>query len=217
MDAKDDAGAVTEDAPVNQATGNVFANDLYLQPARLITAVNGSATNIGDEIQGVYGTFRLNLNGSYTYTLDNGRAATQALAAGQQVVESFTYTAKSFDELTSASSDTATVCITITGAADNASPVITAAVAAGIVTEVADAPSHREHPRATRLSARSTSPTPTLTDSHAVSVAAAGGSYLGTLQRDADRCRRPATARAASPGRSRSSMPRSSTSAPAKA
>ena len=179
-DAKDDAGAVTEDAPINKVTGNVFGNDLNLKPAHLITAVNGSVSNIGDEIQGVYGTFRLKLDGSYTYTLDNSRAATQALAAGQVVVESFTYTAKSFDELTSYSTDSAVVRITITGAADNAAPVVTAAVDAGAVTELADLAAGEGvalHSAAGTVDFTDAN----LADSHTVTVAAAAADYLGAF------------------------------------
>jgi VCBS repeat-containing protein len=180
MDAKDDTGALTEDAPVSQVTGNVFSNDLYLKPLHLITAVNGSAANIGDEIDGIYGTFRLHLDGSYSYQLDNSRAATQALAAGQQVVESFTYTAKNLDELVSVSTDTASVRITITGADDNNAPVITAAIAAGAVTELADnAPG--ESVQLHSASGTVDFGDVNLADSHTVSVAAAAAGFLGTL------------------------------------
>ena len=109
IDARDDANALTEDQGPNQVGGNVFDNDANLGPVRLVVAVNGSAGNVGDEINGTYGTLRLNLNGTYTYTLDNTRAAVQALGAGQTATEDFTYTAKKFDELTSFSSDSATL------------------------------------------------------------------------------------------------------------
>jgi VCBS repeat-containing protein len=180
IDAKDDTAALTEDAAANQVTGNVFTNDLNVQPAHMITAVNGSAGNIGDEIQGTYGTLRLNLDGSYTYTLDNSRAATQALAAGQEVIESFTYGAKSFDELTSASSDSASILITITGAADDVAPVITAAVAAGSVTEIADlAPGESVQPHVASGSVDFIDAN--LTDTHTLAVAAIGTGYLGSF------------------------------------
>jgi VCBS repeat-containing protein len=180
MDAKDDAGALTEDAPVSKVTGNVFSNDLYLKPLHLITAVNGSAANIGDEINGLYGTFRLHLDGSYTYKLDNSRAATQALAAGQQVLESFTYTAKNLDELVSVSTDSAVVRITITGADDNNAPVVTAAIAAGEAIELADnSPGEGVQPHS--ASGTVDFSDVNLTDSHTVSVAAAAAGYLGTL------------------------------------
>ena len=48
-DAKDDARSIAEDAAPNQVGGNVFSNDLNVAPVHLITAVNGSAANIGDD------------------------------------------------------------------------------------------------------------------------------------------------------------------------
>lgn len=42
-------------------------------------------------VDGIYGTLTINPDGSYSYTLDDARAATQALTAGQQVSDIFTY------------------------------------------------------------------------------------------------------------------------------
>ena len=43
-------------------------------------------------LQGLYGSLLLASDGAYTYTLDNTRAATQSLTAGQLVAGTFTYT-----------------------------------------------------------------------------------------------------------------------------
>jgi VCBS repeat-containing protein len=118
IDARDDASAVTEDLAPNTVNGNVFDNDANLKPAHFVTALNGSAWNVGQAIEGTYGSLRLHLNGSYTYTLDNTKPAVQALALGQEVTETFGYTAKTFDELTSFSTDSALLKITVTGAND---------------------------------------------------------------------------------------------------
>lgn len=94
-------------AGVAVASGTVMANDsdanlatvglgetLAVVQARagdaaaggILTALAGATV-----IDGTYGTLTLNPDGSYTYRLDNARAATDALIAGQGVVESFTY------------------------------------------------------------------------------------------------------------------------------
>ncbi|TGT32073.1 VCBS domain-containing protein, partial [Mesorhizobium sp. M8A.F.Ca.ET.165.01.1.1] len=57
-----------------------------------VSAVNGSAGNVGNDLVGTYGTLHLNSDGSYSYTLDNGLASVQALAEGASVTDVFTYT-----------------------------------------------------------------------------------------------------------------------------
>jgi VCBS repeat-containing protein len=130
IDAIDDANEIDEDQTSNSVGGNVFANDENLECAHFITAVNGSAWNVGYEVEGTYGTLRLKLDGSYTYTL---KPAAQTLADGQTVIETFSYTAKSFDEFTSFSTDSAFLNITITGAND--APQIVAGTTSGQVLE----------------------------------------------------------------------------------
>ena len=56
----------------------------------------------------------MNANGTYTYTLNNSDADTNALAHGVTVTEVFTYTVRDPDGLT----DTAQLTITITGTND---------------------------------------------------------------------------------------------------
>ncbi|WPN44545.1 VCBS domain-containing protein [Pseudomonas sp. P8_241] len=74
-------GAVTEDAAVRTATGLLVASDVD-SDARLSWSLTST--------EGSYGTLALDAaSGSWIYTLDNSRAATQALAAGQQVHDSF--------------------------------------------------------------------------------------------------------------------------------
>src|SRR5262245_62967789 len=52
----------------------------------------GVAGNVGVDVAGIYGTLHLNDDGSYTYTLDNTKASVQALAQGQNVSDTFSYT-----------------------------------------------------------------------------------------------------------------------------
>ena len=56
-----------------------------------ITAVAGSAGNVGASVAGTYGHLTLNANGSYTYTADNTSAINSA-ATGSHPVDTFTYT-----------------------------------------------------------------------------------------------------------------------------
>ena len=107
-----DVAQVGEDGLVS-ASGNVLANDSDRDAGTtLAVAAPGSYT-------GSYGSLTLAADGSYTYSLDNASAAVQALAAGQTVIEHFSYTA------TDGAIETASsLAITITGTND--APVVAA-------------------------------------------------------------------------------------------
>ena len=95
------------------ATGNVLTNDTDVDAGDTkIVTTTGTLT-------GTYGSLVLNADGTYTYTLDDTKPATQALAQGQQVNEAFSYTIRDAGGLTSSS----TLTIGITGSADNVPPV----------------------------------------------------------------------------------------------
>ena len=98
------------------AAGNVLTNDTDVDSGdtRTVTAVNGSALNVGQAVTGVYGTLTLGATGAWTYTLDNADPDTNALAQGQVVTDAFTYTITDANGATSSS----TVTITITGTND---------------------------------------------------------------------------------------------------
>ena len=104
------------------ASGNVLTNDTD------VDAGDSKTVTTAGTFSGTYGTLQLNADGSYTYTLDNNLAATQALAQGQQVNEVFNYTMKDGAGATSS----ATLTIGVTGSVDNRAP--TTAVAAESVT-----------------------------------------------------------------------------------
>jgi VCBS repeat-containing protein len=112
--ADDDAAAVTED-DADPATGNVLANDTDVDTTDVLTVatVDGVAGNVGAAVSGTYGTVVIDADGTFSYTLDNGLQVVQALAAGQQVTDSFTYVA-----VDGAATDGATLTVTITGAND---------------------------------------------------------------------------------------------------
>ena len=82
--------------------------------SKTVTAVNGSAVNVGQPLVGTYGTLTLAADGSWSYTLDNADPDTDALAQGQTVTDVFTYTITDGNGATSSASLT----ITITGTND---------------------------------------------------------------------------------------------------
>ncbi|NML93161.1 VCBS domain-containing protein [Novosphingobium olei] len=115
--------AVTNDRAVTE-TG-VAAGDANASGKLLVTDVDDgqAAFQTPASLAGTYGTYTFNATtGSWTYTLDNTKAATQALTASQTV----------HDHLTVVSADgTAThdIAVTVTGANDAATITVDATVA----------------------------------------------------------------------------------------
>lgn len=80
-----DFAAVSEDG-VAQAAGDLLANDADVDAGdRLAVMTTGT-------FAGQYGSLTVNADGSYSYVLANGSDAVQSLAAGQRVMETFSYT-----------------------------------------------------------------------------------------------------------------------------
>ncbi|KQN48786.1 hypothetical protein ASE98_05205 [Pseudomonas sp. Leaf48] len=114
-------GAVTEDAAKSSATGRLVASDVDTD-AQLSWSLASTAGN--------YGTLALDaLTGNWVYTLDNSRTATQALAAGQKVHDSFVATVTDNHGAITQQ----TVDIVITGANDL--PVISGSSAAAVTED----------------------------------------------------------------------------------
>ena len=85
-----DSGAAVESA---SGTGNVLTNDSDRDSDTLVvSAVNGSAGNIGNSVAGTYGHITIAANGSYTYNADN-TSAIDGAATGSHLTDTFTYTA----------------------------------------------------------------------------------------------------------------------------
>ncbi|WP_294259370.1 retention module-containing protein, partial [uncultured Comamonas sp.] len=106
--ASADSGVIFEDA-ASALQGNVLANDKL--GAGGITEHRVSL--VGAD-QGQYGKITLNSDGSYSYQLNSGLKAVQALAQGETLVETFTYTLVDKD----GASSTATLTVTIVGTND---------------------------------------------------------------------------------------------------
>ena len=99
------------------ATGNVLINDSDVDLADVLTvaAVDGVAGNVGQAVAGIYGTVTIDADGGWTYTLDDDDTDTEALAAGETVVDSFDYSVSDGQ----GGSATATLRITIDGTDDS--------------------------------------------------------------------------------------------------
>ena len=109
------------------ATGNVLTNDTDVDTTdtHSVTAVNGSAANVGHDVGGTYGTLHVNADGTYTYTLNNADPDTNALAQGATAIDTFTYT----NSDNHGGSSSSTLTITITGTND--APIAVADTNAG--------------------------------------------------------------------------------------
>jgi VCBS repeat-containing protein len=127
--ARPDTDAISEDAP-GAATGNVITGagttnapgsaDTAGADGATVTGVaagtSGAAVsgNVGAAVGGSYGSLTLGAGGGYTYTLNNGNAAVQALGVGETLTETFTYTITDGD----GDQSTTTLKITINGTND---------------------------------------------------------------------------------------------------
>ncbi|TWO67781.1 tandem-95 repeat protein [Caenimonas sedimenti] len=106
-----DSATASEDGPA--ISGNVLANDTDAnEDDELTVPVPGSQV-------GVLGTLQLAADGGYTYTVNNGSAAVQALAEGQSSVDSFAYSVTDGHGSSVASS----IAITVRGANDTPAAV----------------------------------------------------------------------------------------------
>ena len=125
--ATDNTGSVTEDG-LTSASGNVMTegdgagvdsdpDDPISQ--LVVSVVGGNTGDVGTAVSGSYGSVTIGSDGNYTYNLDNTLAAVQALAAGETLTDTFSYTVSDQEGGT----DTASLTIIITGS--NEAPVIT--------------------------------------------------------------------------------------------
>ena len=122
------------------ASGNVLANDLdpnlavaglgetlTVTGARSGTTGSFTAVASATVLNGRYGTLTINADGSYSYVLDNTRAATDQLAPGQTAQDVFVYT---LADAHGAASQ-ATLTIAVTGSDDTVAGADTLQVTAG--------------------------------------------------------------------------------------
>ncbi|MFZ4525670.1 MAG: beta strand repeat-containing protein [Chlorobium sp.] len=151
--ANADTGSVTEDNATTTVTGilitgtgSATADTLGTDtPTTVVGIVVGttnadlqSAGTVSADIVGTYGKLNVAADGGYIYTLDNSDTETNALAAGVNANDVFTYTIKDADGDVSH----ATVTVTVTGANDapaiSGVPATAQAITAGVVATLDD-------------------------------------------------------------------------------
>jgi VCBS repeat-containing protein len=118
------------------ASGNVLANDGDADAndsVRVVGVAAGAGApasdHVGAALIGAFGDLVLNTDGSWSYTLDNSAAATQALAQGAHATDVFTYT------ISDSAGVTATATLTLDILGTNDAPMITYAPPAVTVHE----------------------------------------------------------------------------------
>ena len=123
-----DSATLTEDA-TTPVSGNVLTNDTDPDTADTGSTETKTVSALSDGSLGVakfgsYGYLMLGADGAFTYTLDGNLSAVQALASGSSLTETFTYTVADQVGLTA----TAVLTVTITGANDRPSLVVSPVV-----------------------------------------------------------------------------------------
>ena len=96
------------------ASGNVLTNDSDVDTGAVLTVSAVTGGTVGSALAGTYGSVTINSDGSYSYTLNDADADTNALAQGASVSDVFSYTVTDEHGATS----TANLTITITGTND---------------------------------------------------------------------------------------------------
>ncbi|WP_281405468.1 MULTISPECIES: VCBS domain-containing protein [unclassified Mesorhizobium] len=119
---EDGAGAANT-PPTSTVSGDVLANDVSGAdtPKSFVAWSGADAATIAT--LNTYGTLTQNANGTWSYVLDNSKAATQALTSASNLSYTLHYTMQDADGDTSP----ATLTINITGANDSASVVTASA------------------------------------------------------------------------------------------
>ncbi|WP_449471580.1 VCBS domain-containing protein [Sphingobium chungangianum] len=121
--AIDDVGnVVVEDGATNSLSGNVLTNDVSGADTPKSFVAWGADAAVVAELNS-YGTLVQNSDGSWSYVLDNSRAATQALGSGFSQDFTLHYTMQDAD----GDQSPATLTITVKGADDSAT-VVTASL-----------------------------------------------------------------------------------------
>ncbi len=124
--------------PALSAGGDVADTDQDSDPLTVVGIAAGSASgplgsNVGSSVSGNYGSVTIAADGSYTYSVDNGNGSVQALAVGQTLTDTFSYT------ISDGRGGTSTTTLTVTINGSNDAPVL--ADTALTLTQTEDDPS----------------------------------------------------------------------------
>ena len=114
-----EAGGIANGTTGIDPTGNVLTNDSDADTGDVITVTgiehDTTSGTLGSALAGDYGSLVINADGSYTYTVDNGNTAVQALRTDTDTLtETFAYTITD----TAGAMATATLTVTIHGRND---------------------------------------------------------------------------------------------------
>ncbi|WFU36302.1 VCBS domain-containing protein [Bradyrhizobium brasilense] len=117
-----EAGGISNGTAGVNPTGNVLTNDFDFSAAsKTVAGVAAGTTCVslssgaGTDVVGAHGTLHLNTDGSYTYTVNNGQGAVEALRTfSDTLTDTFSYTVKDSAGATA----TATLTVTIHGTND---------------------------------------------------------------------------------------------------
>ena len=138
--AIDDIGNIVTEDVAGSLSGNVLTNDVSgADTPKAFVAWGADAAAVAE--LNSYGTLTQNGDGSWSYVLDNSRAATQALGSGFSKDFTLNYTMEDAD----GDPSPATLTITVKGAADNASVVTAAATGPDATVYEAGLPSGTAH------------------------------------------------------------------------
>jgi VCBS repeat-containing protein len=171
-DAVIEAGVST--AGEATASGNVLGNDTDVDAndTKTVLAVDGSASKVGTAVAGMYGSVVISADGTYTYTLDDADADTDALAQNESASDVFTYTMK--DAAGAASS--ATLIVAITGSNDGVVISASNTTASGSTGEAVDG-SPAEQTNASHIASGMI----TFSDADAADVHGATATFMGAV------------------------------------
>jgi VCBS repeat-containing protein len=122
--ANPDTAAITEDAASAQVSGNVLSNDTSGLSLKLASVNAQKILSKTTAIPGKHGALAIDQDGRWTYTLNNGDPAVQALGVGKTLTETFTYAA------TGKGGTTVTSTLTVTINGSNDAPLAVADIAA---------------------------------------------------------------------------------------
>ncbi|MCG9731650.1 retention module-containing protein [Shewanella sp. Isolate13] len=122
----DDSNQISQN-DLDGVIGNVLVNDTLGADLAAVTQISNSensSSDIADNtiISGVYGSLIISADGSYSYQLNNQLPEIQALALGEQLLETFNY------QLTDSDGDFVSQALNITITGENDAPELTSSL-----------------------------------------------------------------------------------------
>jgi VCBS repeat-containing protein len=183
-DGTDQSGYDDGSTDTTVISGDVFENDSDVDDGDTFSVTGvaaGTPTSadgsVASDVTGTYGTVSISADGSYTYDLDNTNGDVQALAVGETLTDTFTYTITDSKGATS----TTTLIVTVNGTNDT--PDITVEGTDSAAEGVTETDTTLTAGGTLTLSDVDTSDTVTTSVVNSVTT---GGSYTGPVPDSAD-------------------------------